>query len=170
MTTPIGEMFDDVYAEEGLTQEETLMNEREILSGLLDLAKSRKDPSRYRRVDIKRDGVVKVSFRIRPLSEEEANNCYKNATKYSRPKKAGDPKVALETDVVRARSLRIYAATVDEDRAKVWDNKDAMRALDLLDGADMIDIVLDAGEKDAVCDLIEEISGFSVSLEEQAKN
>jgi hypothetical protein len=168
--TTTGEMFEDTYEQEGMTQEEILMNENDLLQGLLDLAKTKNDDSLYRRVEVKRDGTVYISFRIHPLSEEELNNCVKNATKYAKQKKYGDPKIAIETNYVKMRSLKIYTATVAEDRAKLWDNKEALNRLNFLQGVDMIESLLLAGEKDKLCDAIDEISGLDYELEEQAKN
>ena len=59
---------------------------------------------------------------------------------------------------------------MDEDRAKIWDNKNAWKALNVLNGIDLIDRTLLAGEKDAVLELIDKISGYSVTAEETAKN
>jgi hypothetical protein len=77
------------------------------------------------------------------------------------PTKPGQPRKPIETDSALSRSYVIYAATVDEDRDKVWDNKKALDKLGLLQGVDMIDRVLLAGEKARVLDKIDEISGFN---------
>ena len=72
--------------------------------------------------------------------------------------------------MAKFRSWLIYAATVDEDRAKTWDNKQAQEALGVLQGVDMIDAVLLSGEKDRIIDRINEISGYGDDVEETAKN
>ncbi len=111
------------------------------------------------------------TFRIRPLSEEEYNRCKEKNTKYVRNKQLGI-KFPEDTNATRYRSQLIYEATVDEDRAKIWDNKEAWRAprINVTNGIDMIDKVLRAGEKDAVLNKIDEISGYSSTMEEVAKN
>ena len=58
------------------------------------------------------------------------------------------------------RSLLIYTATINEDRAKLWDNKAALEAYNILNNPEIIDKVLLAGEKDRIIDIIEEISGY----------
>ena len=68
------------------------------------------------------------------------------------------------------RNALIYEATIEEDREKIWDNKQAWKQLDVMSGAELIGRVLKAGEKDAVCDKIDEISGYSAMAEEVAKN
>ena len=112
------------------TQEETLMNESDLLRGLLAAASEKDSESAYERIQIRRSGVLKFEFRIRP----------------------------------------IYTATVDEDRAKTWDNKQAQEALNILQGVDMVDAVLLSGEKDRIIDRINEISGYDDDQDETAKN
>ncbi len=163
------ELYEENTTQDKLSHDDILMNEYDILQGLIDLGSTKNDEENYRTINIKRNGVLKLSFRIRPISEEENHTCYKHATKYA-PSKPGKPKTAIETDPARYRSFLIYTATVNEDRQKVWDNKKAIDALDLLSGVDMIDKVLLAGEKSRVIDVIDEISGFDDSFDENAKN
>ena len=68
------------------------------------------------------------------------------------------------------RSWLIYTATVDEDRAKLWDNKQAQQAFNVLQGVDLIDSVLLSGEKDRIIDRINEISGYGDETDDTAKN
>ena len=166
-TTP--EVYDETSIEETMPQEEILMNENDLLAGLLELGKSKDETSSYHKIQIKRNGVVKLEFRIRPLTEDETQVCLKEATRYA-PKKPNQPKKAIETNNVKFRSLMIYTATIDKDREKIWDNETAKRAFDIFEGWEMIDRVLLAGEKDRVLDKIDEISGYNEDLEETAGN
>ncbi|MDR2044142.1 MAG: hypothetical protein LBQ15_07205 [Clostridium sp.] len=171
-TTP--EAFDEttVTADETapMTQEEILLNESELLAGLLELGKSKDDAANYKKIQIKRDGVLKLEFRVRPISEDENQKCWRQATSYAH-RKPNQPKVAIDTDLAMYRAYIVYTATIDEDRAKLWDNRKAQEALGVLHGVDMIDRVLLAGEKNRVYDLIDEISGGGEEeTEEYAKN
>jgi len=165
------EMYDAPINDEAapMTQEEILTNEGDILQGLLSLGRERDDEANYTTIQIKRNGAVKLEFRIRPITEEENQQCVRMATKYA-PTKPGQPKVAIETDGTKARSHIVYTATVDEDRAKVWDNQAAKNAFNILDSVDMVDMVLKAGEKDGVIKVIDEISGFNDETEELVGN
>jgi len=164
------EEFDEKDDEqEALSKEEILMSEGDILDGLLKAGKGKDDADNYRKIQIKRKGVLLLEFRVRPLSEDENQACWRNATKYA-PTKPGRPKTAIDTNLAQYRSLVIYTATVDEDRAKVWDNKRAQEGLGLVYGVDMIDKVLLNGEKARVFDVIDEISGNNEETEELAKN
>mgnify|MGYP002508859330 CR=1 FL=1 len=95
----------------------------------------------YERIQIKRGGKLKFEFRIRPISEEESLACHDHATKFA-PRKRGQPKREIETNMSKFRSWLIYTATVDEDRAKLWDNKQAQQAFNVLQGVDVIDGLL----------------------------
>ena len=69
----------------------------------------------------------------------------------------------------------IHTATVEADRDKLWDNKkvwEALRAkgLQIMNGLDVIEYCLKAGEKDKVLECIDALSGYDSNLEEVAKN
>ena len=165
------EQYDAAVAgvEAPATQEEILMDENAMLRGLIEAGKEKDDESTYRKIQIKRGGVLKFVFRIRPVSEEESIKCHDHATKFA-PRKRGQPKREIETNQSLFRSWLIYTATVDEDRKMLWDNRKAQEALDVLSGVDMIDAVLLSGEKDRIIDVINEISGYDDDMEETAKN
>jgi hypothetical protein len=143
--------------------------ENDILKGLLAAAAFKTEEDNIHPVEIARNGVVLFAFRIRPLSEEEYHQCKDKNTKYTRNKNLGI-KFPEETNTVRYRSALIYQATIDEDRERVWNNKSAWKELNVLNGIDLIDKVLLAGEKDAALELIDKISGYSTMMEETAKN
>ena len=113
-------------------------------------------------------------LKIRPLSEEEYNKCKKKHTKYVRNKQFG-MKLPEETNTVKFRDALIYTATVEADREKLWDNKkvwESLRAKDLqiMNGLDVIEYCLKAGEKDKIIECIDSLSGFEENIEEVAKN
>lgn len=164
------EMFDEQPAGvEELTKEDVLMSESELLRGLIDAGREKNSSDFYKRIQIRRNGVLKFEFRIRPVSEEESIACHDRATKFA-PRKRGQPKRELETNNSLFRSWMIYTATVDEDRKKTWDNRQAMDAFNVLQGVDLIDAVLLSGEKNRILEEIDEISGYNNEEEETAKN
>ena len=80
-----------------------------------------------------------------------------------------------DTDRVKYQSEIIYRATVAEDREKLWDNRDVWDALNakkdrIMNGLDVIECVLKAGEKDKVLEAIDKLSGYEENLEEVVKN
>lgn len=163
--TPVEEVEMGAEADKNLIRS----YEDDILGGLLAAANFQNDEDEIVPIEIARNGVVLLKFRIRPLSEDEYSKCKNRYTKYVRNKQIGI-KLPEDTDSVMYRNALIYQATVDEDRAKLWDNKEAWHKLDVINGVELIGKVLKAGEKDAVLEKIDEISGYSSVLEETAKN
>lgn len=150
--------------------EEYLMNEADLLKGLLEAAEGRSSEENYVWIEIARKGKLLFKFRIRPLAEEEYTKCREDATKYVRNKQFGGIKLPEDTNTVRYRSSLIYTATVEEDRKKLWDNKEAQKRINVLTGIDVVEKALFAGEKDAILERIDAISGYNTNLEEVAKN
>ena len=148
------------------------MNEDDFIQGLISAADYAKDDTQ--RIEIARNGKVLFAFEIRPLSEEEYNKCKKKHTKYVRNKQFG-MKLPEETNTVKFRDALIHTATVEADREKLWDNKkvwESLRAKDLqiMNGLDVIEYCLKAGEKDKIIECIDSLSGFEENIEEVAKN
>lgn len=144
--------------------------ELRLLQQLFAAANFKDDPENYREVKIERNKKLLFSFRVRPLEEEELQECRKKATQYAPNPQNRALSMEIGVDLVKLRSYKIYTATIEEDRKKIWDNKVFQDRSGLLQGVDAIDKLLLAGEKDRVCQTIDEISGFQVSLEEYAKN
>lgn len=149
---------------EELEREEILQNEDAILRGLLEAANNKEVQTAT--LEIARGGKVLFRFRVRPLTEAEYNHCRDMTTK---PIRRNGLVVSEETNHTRFRSMLIHTATVDEDRKVIWDNKEAWNRLNVASGVDLIDVVLLAGEKAAVLERIEQLSGFGVDLEQVAK-
>lgn len=143
--------------------------ENDILSGLMEAANYKYDDEDTVNIQIKRNGAIVLEFRIRPLSEEEYQNCRKKNTNYKRNRQTGT-KVAESLEIARYRSQLIYEATVDEDREKIWDNKEAWKKLNVLNGVDLVEVVLKAGEKYAILEKLDEISGYQPDVEDVVKN
>ena len=143
--------------------------EDDILGGLLAAAGYETDEEDIATIEIKRGKAIVLTFRIHPLSEEKYLKCKKDNTNYKRNRQIGT-KIAESVDAARYRSQLIYEATVDEDREKIWDNTAAWRKLNVLNGVDLVEVVLKAGEKDAVLEVLDRISGYQANLEDVAKN
>lgn len=152
------------------------MNEEDFLQGLLEAADFADDEEQTAKIEIirpdKKTGEKKVlfQFRVRALSEREYTKCKKKHTKYVRNRSLG-VKMPEDTDNVKYRAALIYEATVPEDRKNLWDNRAAWDALrnkgkQIMNGLDLIDECLKAGEKDSVIDVIDRLSGYDDNLEE----
>lgn len=150
------------------TREEYLQVEDDLLRGLLEAAGARETD--LQPIEIVRKGKKLFSFAIRALTEEEYLNCREQATTYERSSRMGGLRMPKETNAARYRSLLIYTATAPADRKALWDNRQAWDRLNVVSGPDLIEVVLLAGEKDAVVTKLDEISGYGDDLEETAKN
>lgn len=172
--------FDSVELENsGLPSAEVIaMTEVDLVKTLLEAASYKENEELWQPIEIQRKGKKVVKFRIRPLSEDEILAARKKATKYMpNPADKRLPLIEKEIDYSRLRSWKIYYATVDEDRKLLWNNKDVKDAFSekigrkIMESVEVIEMVLQAGEKDAISDTIDEISGYgSDSLVEYAKN
>lgn len=143
--------------------------EDDILGGLLAAAGYKTSEEDTMPIEIVRNGAVVLQFRIRPMGEEEYLECKKKNTNYKRNRQLGT-KIAESVDAARYRAQLIYEATVEEDREKIWDNQAAWNRLNVLNGIDLVEVVLKAGEKDAILEKLDEISGYKPRLEDVAKN
>lgn len=156
--------------------EETKMliraNEEDFIQGLIDAAEFASEETQQ--IDIIRKGRLYFSFHIRPLSSQEYEKCKKRHTKYVRNKQLG-MKLPEDTDRIKYQSAIIYEATVDEDRKELWDNRKVWKALNkkedrVMNGLDVVELTLKAGEKDKILEAIDKLSGYEDNLEEVAKN
>lgn len=163
----------EMYESEEMKGEElkefTRKYEDDILGGLIAAASYKTSEEDTAEIQIVRNGDVVLSFRIRPLSEEEFMKCRKDNTDYKRNRQTG-VKVAERVDAARYRAQLIFTATVDDDREKIWCNRKAWEKLAVLNGIDLVEVVLKAGEKDMIIDKLEEISGYQNDMETTVKN
>ena len=163
-TTP--EMYDDdKVVDKEAEKEHILKNESDILEGLLTLEKTKDQPENYRKIQIKRQGKVLLEFRVRPVTDDENRACMKQATPMGK-----NQNVQLEINWTKYRSLLIYSATVNEDREKIWDNSFIRDSMGIMQGWELIDKVILAGEKAQIIEVIDEISGGGAEVAEMAKN
>ena len=143
----------------------------------MSAADFRTDDEMQTEIQIKRKGKLFFSFKIRPLSEEELLNARrKSVVKMANPNNPKLPPIEKEVKIEEFTAWKIYLATVD--RENVWENPAVMNGLErkgfsVLQGIDVINTVLRAGEKDAIDDQIDKLSGFydsEVTVEDYAKN
>ncbi len=148
-------------------------NEEDFIQGLIDAAKFVSEETQ--RIEIIREGRLYFAFNIRPLSSEEYDKCRRKHTKYVRNKQLG-MKMPEDTNRIKYQSAIIYEATVNEDKEKLWDNRKVWDTLNaekdrIINGLDVIECTLKAGEKDRILEAIDKLSGYdSDNLEEVAKN
>lgn len=177
--TPVTEtnvVREENIRDEEFTEEETAMqiraNEDDFINGLISASDFTTEEKQ--KIEIVREGKLYFAFNIRPLCSEEYEKCKKKHTKYVRNKAIG-MKLPEDTDRVKYQSALIYQATINEDREKLWDNKKVWKALidkglQIMNGLDVIEYSLKAGEKDRIIECIDSLSGYESNLEEVIKN
>lgn len=170
--TPVEEVDEKVDIETDEGKAAVRSHEEDFIQGLIDAADFSEDETQ--KIEIIRDGKLYFAFSIRPLGSEEYDRCKKKHTKYVRNKQFGI-KLPEDTDRIKYQSAIIYTATVEDDRKNLWDNKKVWNALrdkgiQIMNGLDVIEYTLKAGEKDRVLEAIDALSGYDTNLEEVAKN
>lgn len=152
-------------------EEEVLKNEYDLMQGLLEAAGYKEDEDLQKRVEIKRKGKFLFAFTVRPLSEDDIRLARKKATKTKKnPAGRNLPDIEVDVDADALRSWKIYFATVENDRNAIWENSELKKKFNVMQGYEMVNVLLTGGEKSAVIDLIDEISGYDLDLTEYAKN
>lgn len=155
--------------------------EEDIVSALLSAADFRNDEELITPIEIKRNGKKLFSFNVRPVSDEEVAFVRKKTRKmYPNPAGKKYPKIEGEIDAPQFNSRLIYIATVEDDRERVWGQRAVMDKFNLVEPWETIGVVLTAGEKSRVADVVMEISGMQDdeadneetldSIEDYAKN
>lgn len=123
---------------------------------------------------IVRNGEHAFDIHLHPISEKDILVARKKATSYApNPNGKNLPPIEKDFDPALYRSWRIFLATTEEDKKKIWGQKAVKDKYNLMTSAESVDILLTAGEKDYIYDLIDEISGFgggNISTEEYSKN
>ncbi|MDR1822024.1 MAG: hypothetical protein LBQ91_06260 [Oscillospiraceae bacterium] len=153
------EYEDNAVVTEEETTEAEPMSEADVLAGLLE------DNVVEQTVRIKRGNKVRLELTLHSLTETEINRARKNAIPRGKNGKKG------ELNQVLFRSWEIYLATQEgSDGKKVWDNPRLYDKYGVMQGVDVIDHVLLAGEKAKLLDVIDEISGYGEDEEEEVKN
>lgn len=152
-----------------------LENEEDLLENLLAAANFTEDEGLWKQMRVKRNGRVYFTFRIRPLSEEEAKMIRRNNTRYlDNPRGANLPKIPGEVNEEQLVHEIIYRATVDEDRKRIWDNPAFKANKSIITGMDAVGLLLLPGEIEFVHETISAISGYGKAAEsamiDDAKN
>lgn len=165
---------DEEFSQEE-TRQQMLLSEDDMVKGLIAAGDYASSEEETQRIEIVRGGKVLFAFSIRPLGQEEYESCRKKFTKYVRNKQLG-LKLPEDTNRIKYQSAIIHAATVKKDRELLWDNRAVWSAYEskgfqIMNGLDVIEYALKAGEKDMIIEAIDKLSGYNDSnLEEVAKN
>lgn len=166
----------------GLDQAENRKEaEYDLVRSLLEAAEFKTSDDNIYETSIKRNGKFLFKVRLHPISETDSRLARKKASTYMpNPNNKKLPMIVKEQNEVLFKSWIIYLATTEEDQQQIWGNPQLMQKHGLNLPVESIDLLLTAGEKDKVFDLVGKISGFedddttdegeSMNEEEYAKN
>lgn len=166
-------MTNEEMKDTGIPENMTAEQEYDLLEGLLAAADY---VNELKPIRIERNGKHMFTFHVHAVSEKDKMDAHRKATTYAKnPAGAHLPQIEKDTPPELFKSWLIFIATSDEDKQNIWNNKDLKKQLNVLRGVETIDLLLKAGEKDAVMDVIAELSGFgigsnSITTDEFAKN
>ena len=113
-------------------------------------AGSYKDDEEFRDVKSKSDGAAVSCFPLpcAPSTRTAEIACYTRATpKIPNPRGKHLPKIDSKTNTAAMRSWKIYTATIDEDRKRIWDNPEYKRAQHLVTPIEVVDKLLRSGDR-----------------------
>lgn len=137
-----------------MNDEELAVVENNIVDALLGAAAYRIKADHRREVVIKRDGKALFKFAIEPINEDAWRKCRRLSTKNRN-------KSSEEVDNSLFLAFAIYEATVPEDRARIWDNKEIWEQFRVGRGADVVNIVLKPAEKAKIIEILEDLGGYN---------
>lgn len=157
------ENIEEVEFTEEETMNQMIENEEDFLENLLSAADYLSETRK--KIEIIRNGKLYYRFTIRPLTEKQTTEIRKECTKYTINKDTGIA-VQEEVDNVKFRSALIYHATIDEDKERIWDNKNLRTGLinkgfSIVDKMDVINILLLPAERNRVIKILDSLGGFN---------
>lgn len=141
-----------------MSDERLLDAESAILKDISGALEAMETVTQSKTYDVIRDGKKLFSFKVCGLDDEQVENCRDQATKTVKDRRLGNLAVPRDFNSAKFNSLMIYTAT--EDKKSLWDNKALWQKAGVVTGWQLVDKILQRGEKDTVIALIEELSGY----------
>lgn len=151
------------------SEQMTTEKEYDLLSGFLKAAEVIKDETQ--KIDITYGGKLLFSFRIHAVTSAEIKAARKKATSFMpNPVNKKLPPIEKDVDKYTYQSYLIYLATVDSDRAQLWDNPEFKTKFGVMEGYELIDKVLPSGKKQMILDAIDTLSGYGSEYDEEEQD
>lgn len=155
-TKKVEDARENLGIDESLSQTEEL----DMIAGFLKASEVFNEAKKT--VEIRRAGQLLFKFTVRPYTTEQLEAAQKKATTLGKnPKGPKYPKIVTKYDSKTAESYLIYLCTVDEDKAKFWDNPQFKDRFDVMEGYELVDKVLLPGEKQGIIELLDTLGGYS---------
>lgn len=142
--------------------------EYDLVTALLEAADYKNSEEEITEVTIARNGRFLFVVHIHPISDSDVKKAQKEAGVYKpnpTNKKLG--RIKVDQDNAKLASWLIYLATTDEDKEKIWGNKQVMGKYGLMENWESVDTLLKKGEKDDLLNQVFEISGMNDDEDEE---
>ena len=161
--------------ETATTAKEKKEKEYDLVASLLKAADYRNDEDLITTAEIRRNGKFLFEVNLHPIGDEEAKKIRRKATSYMpNPTNKKLPPIEKDFNSGLFNALIIYHGTTEEDKKRIWGNKEIMDKFNLIEPHESIDVLLTVGEKNKLSDLVIEISGWNEETdkdeEEYVKN
>lgn len=135
--------------------------EYDLVTSLLEAAEFKTADESITEADIKRNGKFLFRVHLHPVSEQDMRMARRKATTYMpNPNNKKLPPIEKDADTTKFKSFLIYLATTEEDQQKIWGNQQIMAKFGLAEPYESVDVLLTAGEKGKLFDLVGKISGM----------
>lgn len=148
---------------ERLTDSDLEKIDNDITEALLSAANYYKGEDKLQPICIKRGGKEFFTFTIAPLDEDTIERCRRENTEKRGLRKG-------ELDGNRFVAQLIYEATIEEDKKRLWRNKEVWQKLNIASGADCVQKVLSPAERSALENKLLDMIGYDEDLTEMLKN
>lgn len=136
--------------------------EYDLVKSLLSAMEYQNDEENITEAEIKRNGKFLFSVHLHPISDEQVRAARKRATVFiPNPNGKKLPPIEKEINTAKLKSLVIYTATTEADQKKIWGNQAVKEKAGLMENYESIDVLLTAGEKGKLFDLVLDISGLN---------
>lgn len=137
--------------------------EGDIVNALMEAASFRSGEDKRRKVLIKRNDKILFEFTVEPLNEDDWSRCRRENLKNKN-------KPTEELNNARYLAQAIFMATIDEDKKRLWNNREVWLKLNVGSGVDVVNLVLTPGEKAKIGEVLLDIGGYNDELDDLIKN
>lgn len=166
----------DTELTEEQQNEEIRKAEPDLLARLKQAGNFRNDPSQWKEVPVIRENekgepYVLFSFRVRPLSREEAQQVRNDHMPLIKNRQTGlSVRDAANFNQAEYECDLIFRATVEEDRKKIWSDRSLWNYYNVLSGPMLVSAMLQSGDVYRAIVAINEVSGYDLDTSKIVKN
>ena len=147
-----------------ISEEQLAKFDGDIAAALIEASEYNIGSDKRRKINIQRNGKSLFSFTIEPVDEETMRRVRRENLK-NRGKRTE------ELIGERFVAQLIYEATIEEDKNRLWRNREVQERLNVASGADVVQKVLTPAERSKLEDVLIEIGSYNDDgLDEMIKN